>query len=65
LVYADNIVLIAEGKDETRSMMERLEKYLEKKKVMLNPDKTKIVKFRKGEGRKKKERRWKGRILRR
>jgi len=52
LAYAD-MVLMAEGEDEMRSMMERLEKYLEKKKVELNPDKTncKIVRFRKEGGR--------------
>jgi len=42
LAYADDMVLMAEGENKMRSMMKRLEKYLEKKKVDLNPDKTKI-----------------------
>jgi len=46
---------MAEGENEMRSMMERLKKYLEKKKVELNPDKTKIVRFRKGGGRERKK----------
>jgi len=55
LAYADNMVLMAEGEDEMRSMMERLEKYLERKKVELNAEKTKIVIFRKEGGREKKK----------
>jgi len=55
LAYADDMVLMAEGEDEMRSMMERLERYLERKKVELNAGKTKIVRFRKGGGREKKK----------
>jgi hypothetical protein len=36
LAYADDIVILAEGKEEMRSMMERLEGYLEKKRLELN-----------------------------
>ncbi|XP_024886911.1 golgin subfamily A member 6-like protein 1, partial [Temnothorax curvispinosus] len=55
-------VLLAEGEDKMRSMMERLKKYLDKKSLQLNAEKTKIMKFRKGGGRMvKKDWRWKGR----
>jgi len=63
LAYANDMVLIEE-EDDMRTMMEKSEKYLEKKKVELNPDKIKIVRFRKGGRRKrKKEWRWKGRRI--
>jgi len=62
LAYADDIVLIAEEEDDMKSMMARLEKYLKKKKVELNPDKSKIVRFRRGGGREKKKD-WKGRKI--
>lgn len=42
LAYADDVVLMAEKEEELRSMMERLEGYLERKKLELNPNKTKI-----------------------
>jgi len=42
--------LIAENEEETKCMMVRLERYLEKKKLELNADKIKITRFRK-EGR--------------
>jgi len=48
LAYTDNIVLITENEREMRSMVERLERYMEKKKLELN-EKTKIMRFRKGE----------------
>lgn len=41
LAYADDMVLVAEGENEMRSMIERLEDYLEGKKMELNTDKTK------------------------
>lgn len=47
-----------------RSMMERLEGYLERKKLELNAGKTKIVRFRKGGGRMaKKTWKWKGKMI--
>jgi len=47
-----------------RSMMERLERFLEEKKVKLNTEKTKIIRFRRGGGReKRKEWRWKRRKI--
>ncbi|XP_071644396.1 uncharacterized protein [Temnothorax longispinosus] len=62
LEYADDMVLLAEGEDEMRSMMERLERYLDKKRLELNAEKTKIMRFRKG-GRRmvKRDWWWKGR----
>lgn len=44
------MVLLTEEEDKMRSMIERLEGYLEKKKLELNLEKTKM-RFRKGEGR--------------
>lgn len=41
--------MLAEKEEEMRSMMERLEGYLERKKLELNAGKIKIVRFRKGE----------------
>lgn len=55
LAYADDVVLMAEKEEELRSMMERLEGYLERKTLELNPNKTKIMRFRKGGGRIKKK----------
>lgn len=56
--------MMAEKEEELRSVMERLEGYLERKKLELNPNKTKIMRFRKGGGMiKKKNWRWKGKII--
>lgn len=41
LAYADDMVLVTEGENEMRSMIERLEDYLEGTKMELNTDKTK------------------------
>jgi len=51
LAYADDIVLLAEQEDEMRSMIVRLEEYLDRKGLELNVEKTKIMRFRKGRGR--------------
>lgn len=40
-----------ENEEETRSMIERLERYLERKGLKLNTEKTKIMRFKKGGGR--------------
>lgn len=45
LAYADNMVLIAE-KEEIKSIIDRLERYLEKKRLELNTEKSKIIRFR-------------------
>jgi len=54
MAYADDLVLLAENEEEMRSMMERLEGYLERKNLVVNAEKTKIMRFRKGRGRVKK-----------
>jgi hypothetical protein len=64
LAYADDIVLLAEEEEGMRSMIGRLEEYLEKKKLELNVDKTKIMRFRKGGGRlSKRDWRWSGKKI--
>jgi len=66
LEYADDMVLLAEGEEEMRSMIERLERYLDKKRLELNAEKTNIKRFRKGGGRMgKRDWRWKGKKWRR
>lgn len=49
LAYADDMVLMAEEEEKMRSMIGRLEGYLDRKKLELNVSKTKIMRFRKGE----------------
>lgn len=44
-------------------MISRLERYLEKKGLELNAKRTKIMRFRKGKGRREKDWRWKGKKL--
>lgn len=45
------MVLLAENEEEMRSLIERLEGYLERKRLKLNIVKTKIMRFRKRDGR--------------
>lgn len=60
LAYADDIVLLADGKDEIKCMMARLERYLDRKRLVLSVEKSKMMRFRKGDRRMKKvEWRWK------
>lgn len=47
LEYTDNMVLLAENKEEMRSMIERLKGYLDGKRMELNAVKIKIGRFRK------------------
>ena len=63
--YADGIVVIAKEEEVLRSMMKRLEKYLEERKLILNAEKSKVMVFNK-QRRKREEREWcgKGRRLR-
>lgn len=61
LQYADIMVLMAEGENEIRSMMERLEGYLDRKGLEVNTEKIKVMRFRRVGGRvSKREWRWKG-----
>jgi len=64
LAYADDIVLVAEDEGGMRSMLERLEAYLDGKGLELNRDKTKVMRFRRGGGRMGRiSWRWKGGVL--
>lgn len=64
LAYADDLALMAEGKDEMRSMMERLKGYRDGKKLEVNTEKTKVMRFRKGRERQiRRDWRWKGRKI--
>jgi hypothetical protein len=64
LAYADDLVLLAEGEDEMRSMIGRLESYMDKKDLEINTGKTEIMRFRRGGGKiEKRDWRWKGRKL--
>jgi len=52
LAYADNVVLVAEDeRGGVKSMLERMEVYLDGKGLELNREKTKVVRFKKGGGR--------------
>lgn len=46
LLYAGDMVLIAKVEDEVKSMLERLERYIECKGLEINVRKTKIMRFR-------------------
>lgn len=64
MAYADDTVLLAENEEEMKSMIERLEEYLNGKKMKLNAEKTEIVRFRKrGSRESKKVWRWKGKRI--
>ncbi|XP_071577651.1 uncharacterized protein [Temnothorax nylanderi] len=47
----DDVVLLAENKGSMKSMIERLEGYLDRKGLTLNTGKTKILRFREWKGR--------------
>ena len=57
LAYADDIVVIAREEEVLRSMMKRLEKYLEERKLTLNAEKSKVMVFDK-QRKKREEREW-------
>jgi len=64
LAYADDIVLVAEEEGGMRSMLERMEIYLDGKGLELNREKTKVIRFKRGGGRMGKVSwRWKGREI--
>ena len=54
LSYADDIVLLANEEKEMKEMLRRMEKYLDRKKLVLNESKSKMIVFGKEGGRKKK-----------
>ena len=58
LMYANGIVLVASKKVELKSMISRIEKYLDKRKLLVNVEKSKVLVFSEvGGGRRKTE--WK------
>lgn len=64
LAYADDLVLLAEEEDGMRAMMSRLEGYMREKRLKVNAEKSKIMRFGKGGGRKRKIRwSWEGRKM--
>lgn len=50
--YADEVVLLATNEEMLRDLIKKLQKYLEKRKLTVNLDKTKIMKFRETRDRK-------------
>lgn len=54
LTYADDIVLMAKREGELKEMLKRFEKFLEKRRLKLSPEKTKVLVFEKGRGRTRK-----------
>lgn len=42
LAYADDVVLLADEKEELRSMLDKMEEYLDKKRLEINVEKTKV-----------------------
>ncbi|XP_071581724.1 uncharacterized protein [Temnothorax nylanderi] len=51
LAYADDLVLLAKSVDGMKEMIRRLERYLRRKKLQLNTEKSKIMCFKRGGGR--------------
>ena len=64
-MYADDIVLVASKEKELKRLISRLQKYLDKRKLMVNVEKSKVLVFSKGGGgrRRKTEWRWKGKVI--
>lgn len=54
LAYANDVMLLAEEEQDMRSILKRLERYLDRKGIELNSEKTKVMKFRKRGGKKRK-----------
>ncbi|KMQ87684.1 hypothetical protein RF55_12970 [Lasius niger] len=64
LMYADDIVVMAEEEQGMKALVSRMERYLDRKGLELNVEKTKMTRFRKGGERKKKiDWRWKGKRI--
>ena len=61
LAYADDIVLIANKGEELKTLMKRLEHFLDRRKLNLNIEKSKTMFFKKG-GRKEKTRTGNGKV---
>ncbi|XP_068994227.1 trichohyalin-like [Neodiprion pinetum] len=64
LAYEDDIVLLAESEEEMEVMIRKLERYMDRKRLTVNVGKSKIMRFRKGGGRRKNiDWRWKGKRI--
>lgn len=57
LSYADDVVLLAEGEEELRRMIRRAESYIRRLDLEVSVEKTKVMVFSKGGG-KRKDREW-------
>lgn len=42
MAYADDVVLLTDKEEELRSMLDRMEGYLDKKRLEINVEKTKV-----------------------
>lgn len=42
LAYADDVVLLADEEEELRSMLDKMEEYLDKKRLEINVEKSKV-----------------------
>ena len=52
LAYADDIILMATKESDMKGLLKRMEMYLARKNLQLNVEKSKVVTFRKGGGKK-------------
>lgn len=61
LAYADDLVIVAKNENEMEGMIRNMERYVKRKKLEVNVEKTKMMVFRKGKGRsREKEWKWEG-----
>jgi len=58
LGYADDLVILAEEEEVMRWLMKRLETYLDRKGLVLNTEKMKVIRFGRGRGRRKRIKWW-------
>jgi len=66
LSYADDLVLLVKNEESMKEIMKRLERYLRNKNLQLNAEKSEMLCFRKGGGRKRRVKWiWKRKELRR
>jgi len=64
LAYADDLVILAKSEEGMKEMLKRMERFLKRKKLQLNIEKTKMVCFKKGGGRRReKEWKWEGKKI--
>lgn len=48
LEYADDLAVLAQSKEEMKEVLRVLEKYLDRKRIILNPEKSTIMVFQRG-----------------